>query len=474
MGARIMAALEAQERALDLWRELGDERRIGEALRWLALLSAAVARPEDAAAFADEAIAVLQALPPGCELAAAYSTRSRLYLLAHRNDAAVEWGLKAVALARKCEDWETAAETQVNVGSALVPQDAEEGIAVPTEAAANAEERGFPVIASRARMNLSGATRTAGDLHRADAVLRDAIAYAASLDQETMATHGRAHRADFQLRLGRWDEAEAMAREAIAGSDEFTVARTDAVLVLGRVQTRRGDGAGHARGGLAADGFEDRSRPPPAAWPSSTGSRATPRPSTRSTWCTASRFRWAAPGTSASWLFGAGARVTGRRRPSGAPSPTASRSAGTGRVRPQPGPGSTSRTSARWRSWTREEAPLLQGLDLAAELGAEPPAARFRAELRRLGVRSIPRGPRAATRQNPAGLSARQVEVLGLVAEGLTNAEIARRLVLSPKTVDHHVSAILTKLRVESRRDAAAAAEELGIATKDGEVVGPT
>ena len=159
VGARIMAALEAQERALDLWRELGDERRIGEALRWLALLSAAVARSEDAAAFADEAIAVLQALPPGCELAAAYSTRSRLYLLAHRNDAAVEWGLKAVALARKCEDWETVAETQVNVGSALVPQDAEEGIAVLTEAAANAEERGFPVIASRARMNSPGATR---------------------------------------------------------------------------------------------------------------------------------------------------------------------------------------------------------------------------------------------------------------------------------------------------------------------------
>ena len=68
-----------------------------------------------------------------------------------------------------------------------------------------------------------------------------------------------------------------------------------------------------------------------------------------------------------------------------------------------------------------------------------------------------------STRRNAAGLTARQVDVLRLLAEGLTNAAIARRLVVSPRTVDHHVAAILAKLEVPSRREAAAKAAELGL-----------
>ena len=79
-----------------------------------------------------------------------------------------------------------------------------------------------------------------------------------------------------------------------------------------------------------------------------------------------------------------------------------------------------------------------------------------------MGAR-VPRGPRAVTRANPAGLTPRQLAVLGLLREGMTNAEIADRLVLSVRTVDHHVAAVLDKLGVRSRREAAAAADELGV-----------
>ncbi len=105
-----------------------------------------------------------------------------------------------------------------------------------------------------------------------------------------------------------------------------------------------------------------------------------------------------------------------------------------------------------------EPEPMLEGLGVLDGLGAAPAAAVARRRLRAAGVTQVPRGPQAATRANPAGLTGRQLEILGLVADGLTNAEIAARLVLSVRTVDHHVSAVLTKLGVTSRRDAIAAA----------------
>jgi DNA-binding CsgD family transcriptional regulator len=96
-------------------------------------------------------------------------------------------------------------------------------------------------------------------------------------------------------------------------------------------------------------------------------------------------------------------------------------------------------------------------------LGAHAAARRLARALRGRGVRDVSRGPRAATRENPAGLTARELEVLALVAEGLRNAEIAERLVLSEKTVAHHVSAILRKLDVATRSQAGAEAARLGI-----------
>ena len=96
-------------------------------------------------------------------------------------------------------------------------------------------------------------------------------------------------------------------------------------------------------------------------------------------------------------------------------------------------------------------------------LGARPAAALARRRLRELGVTAVPRGPPSTTRANPAGLTGRQVEILRLLARGLTNAEIASRLVVSVRTVDHHVSAVLQKLGVTTRREAAAAATRLGL-----------
>ena len=108
------------------------------------------------------------------------------------------------------------------------------------------------------------------------------------------------------------------------------------------------------------------------------------------------------------------------------------------------------------------QAELLEAAGALDRLGAVAAANLVRRELRRLGVTHLPRRPRPRTRANPAGLTDRQLEVLQLLAEGLTNAEIADRLVVSVRTVDHHVAAILSRLNVGSRREAARAAADLG------------
>ncbi len=101
-------------------------------------------------------------------------------------------------------------------------------------------------------------------------------------------------------------------------------------------------------------------------------------------------------------------------------------------------------------------------------LGAAPDASAARQRLRELGTARIPRGPRAATRDNPAGLTARESEVLALLASGLTNTDIAARLFLSNKTVEHHVSAVLRKLSVGCRSDAVHEARRLDLVPKIG------
>jgi DNA-binding CsgD family transcriptional regulator len=109
------------------------------------------------------------------------------------------------------------------------------------------------------------------------------------------------------------------------------------------------------------------------------------------------------------------------------------------------------------------EVPLRRALDIATSLDAQAIARVIRQRLRALGARGVPVGARSTTRQHPYGLTRRESEVLDLICAGRTNAEIAAHLVISTKTVDHHVSAVLAKLGVASRTEAATAATRLGL-----------
>ena len=134
--------------------------------------------------------------------------------------------------------------------------------------------------------------------------------------------------------------------------------------------------------------------------------------------------------------------------------------------------------AGEWRAaaaeWERIGAPFEQGLALSLgdseaqrtalvlfeQLGARPAARVVRRTLGKAGVQGLPRGPRPTTRSSPFGLTRREYDVLVLLAQGLTNAEIAATLTIAPKTVDHHVAAILAKLGAHTRGQAVAVARE--------------
>jgi DNA-binding CsgD family transcriptional regulator len=115
------------------------------------------------------------------------------------------------------------------------------------------------------------------------------------------------------------------------------------------------------------------------------------------------------------------------------------------------------------RAWSSDEAGLREALAGLEELGASVAAVAVRRRMRELGMKAIPRGPRTATRVAPAGLTAREQEVLALLADGLTDREISQKLFISERTVHHHVSAVLSKIGVSSRTAAAREAVRMGI-----------
>ena len=119
--------------------------------------------------------------------------------------------------------------------------------------------------------------------------------------------------------------------------------------------------------------------------------------------------------------------------------------------------------TARALAGTGEEDALREALVIAERLGAKPDAAPIVRSLSQIGATSIPRGPRPTTQANPAGLTARELEILPFLAQGKTNRDIADVLFLSPRTVGHHVSAILGKLEISSRTGIQTRALELGL-----------
>jgi DNA-binding CsgD family transcriptional regulator len=469
LTGQIEDAVAPCEAALAIWRALNRSDKVGHNLRRLSRLSWFLGKNAEAARHGMEAVERLETLPPGHELAMAYANLSHLRMLESDAAQTLLWGNRAIALAERLRDIETLSYALNNIGSAELGVGDESGREKLERSLALALEHGYEEHAGRAYANLAEELIMRRDYIQAEGFLRDGIAYCAERDLGAWRHCLRGQQARARLGQGDWIGAEEDAGAILSIPWASGTNRGPALLVLSYVRLRRGDPGAEAlldeeRALALATGELERIAPMAAAraeWRWLQGDLKQCAAEARVGFQLAQRhsYPWYL-GELAIWMWRAGVLCD---IPARTPAPFALQMAGDWRG-----------AAARWE---RMGCPYEQALALAdgdepaqraalsilAQLGATPAAEVVRRRLRAAGARGLPRGPRPATRDNPHGLTPRQLEILLLLAEGLHNAQIADRLSTTPKTVDHHVSAVLAKLEVRSRTEAVRVAYEVGL-----------
>ncbi len=462
-------ALDALQRAVECYRTVGDARQEGDTLRRLSNILWCPGRGVEAREVGLEAVARLEALQPGRELADAYTNLAFLHAVSGLSAVSQQWGQRAFELAERLDDPVALSAACIRLGEIQLAQGREEGWGVLHRGLALAKREGLEEKVAEALFLLAKSAAHRRSHEVADAYLEAGLGYCNEHGNVLTRLYFLALRAETELQRGRWDEAVDSARFVIGERVVSTSPRTTGLVVLGLVRARRGDpDAETLLDEACALAYPTRELPriapvaaakAEAAW--LRGDHALVAELTEDAIELALELR--SPGI-------LGELRTWRRR-AGMEESVEAYVAAPYRLELS---GDRQGAAAAWDAaghpydaalalaGADEEQALRSAHERLVALSARPAAAFVARRLRELGARDVPRGPRASTQANPAHMTARELEVLALVAEGLRNAEIAERLVVSCRTVDHHVSAILRKLDVRSRGEAVAVAARRG------------
>ncbi|SFR69024.1 regulatory protein, luxR family [Agromyces sp. CF514] len=460
-------AVQVQSDVIGARRAGGDPTALGASLRWASRFHWLAGQRREAEAAAREASACLATSEDRSLFALALSNEAQLAMLAHDLARTLELAPQAVAIARETGDRRALSHSLNNLGTAHLLMNRDEGIAELVEAADVATAANLMDDAARAHVNLVWSLLDQYRLELAERHLDAALETSSRAEVMGLWTYQQVERARLHLARAEWEQALVAAAH---GREALPHAHCVALTVIGLVQVRTGDAAGERTLSEAAEvaarlGEFQRTGPVAAARAEAALLRDDRAAAVAIAGSAYEEARRLGAGNEeaelASLLRRAGA--FGVAAPEGE-HPFAVQARGDWRA-----------AAGLWHSLgapyheaaalaeSPHEADLLEALAILDRLGALPLAHAVRADLRARGARSVPRGPSGATRRNPVGLTDRQVDVLALLADGLTNSEIADRLVLSVRTVESHVAAILQKLDASSRQDAVLAAHRLGV-----------
>jgi DNA-binding CsgD family transcriptional regulator/tetratricopeptide (TPR) repeat protein len=463
LTSSIVEAVALQGEAVQMRRRLQNAQRLGSSVRVLSRYCWFSGETGRATELAREALDILGPFPESREMAMACSNFSQLRMLSQDVDEAVAWGNRAIALAVQHKDPGTLVHAMTNVGSAMALRGEREGVDILLRARHLAEAEKLEDDVSRALTNLAWTEMGHRNLEQARGYLEEGLAYTDAHDLLAMNLYMRSIEAQLRLATGDWDGASQMAGTIVAHPMASVGTRIGALVARGLSRIRRGEPAGNALDlalELATQTAElqriglVRAARAEAAWlvddPGSSGAEAAAAidlaRERQNPWFT---------GELAVWLWRSGEAL---------PPIADSEMAEPYRLELA---GDWKAAAAFWHERgyflehgralgsSTDEADLRTAWEVFDAAGARPDAGKVSQRMRTLGFRHIRRGPRPATRTAYAMLTPREVEVLALLAGGSTNREIAERLYVSRKTVEHHVSAILGKLDVPTRKEAA-------------------
>ena len=472
-------AFEACSEALVSHRAAGALRKEAASLRLHGRLLLQLGRDQEAIAAGERAIDLLETLPPDRDLAVACANLAELAMTREDPGQASAWAQRALEVAREFDDSETASHMAVYIGAIEAKRGDSAGSARLERTLEAAIDAGFEEVAAEAFNWLVREAVRARRFVSVDLYLARGVEYCSERDlgnwrQSLVAMGARA-----DLDRGRWSDAAAGAARVLRTARTQASAPALARSVLALVRARRGDpGVDEALEFPVATHDPSGASPRPGSAPPPTSKMYLAAARAEIAWlrgepaavfeATEEAFElaidaeaWWVVGELAYWRWRAGIVED---VPPGTAEPFTLSIHGNWRRAAEcwAGLGCPYDAALALADGDNETA-LHEAFHRLHALGARSAAAIVARHMRERGFRGVPRGPRPTTRENPAGLTARELEVLALLAEGLRNAQIAGRLVVSEKTVDHHVSAILRKLDVRTRGEASAEAARLGL-----------